>query len=223
MAQPVTSRNFASRNRKHQSEYRKHQLIEATMDCIDQLGISQTTLARIAERASISQGNVVFHFQNKETLLEQTLRHLSDEYHANWLATLDAAGDTAYARLLALIEASFNAKICNRRKISVWYAFWGESRSRPAYMRVCGSNDQAFSDQVVKLCRQLEIETDARLDATSAALSIEGTIDGLWQNFLIGPRGFKRKQAFQAVVKLVDVIYPGMTASGTSNAPNSRE
>jgi TetR/AcrR family transcriptional repressor of bet genes len=219
--QPVTTRNFASRNRKHQSEFRKHQLIEATMDCIDKLGISQTTLARIAERAGISQGNVVFHFQSKEALLEQTLRHLSDEYHANWQAALDKAGNTAYARLRALIESSFNAGICNRRKISVWYAFWGESRSRPAYMRVCGSNDQAFSDQVVELCRRLENESNARLGAESAALSIEGTIDGLWQNFLIGPRGFNRKQAIQAVIDLVDVIYPDMAANHAGNAPVS--
>ena len=70
MSSQVTVKNFASRNRRNQSEFRKHQLIEATMDCIDRLGLSQTTLARIAERAGISQGNVVFHFHNKEALLD---------------------------------------------------------------------------------------------------------------------------------------------------------
>jgi hypothetical protein len=33
-------------------------------------------------------------------------------------------------------------------------------------------------------------------------------IDGLWQNFLIGPPGFKRNQAIQAVFELVGIIYP---------------
>ena len=84
----VTAKNFASRNRKNQSEFRKHQLIEATMDCIDKLGLSQTTLARIAERAGISQGNVVFHFHSKEELLDQTLRHLDEEYKTNWQQAL---------------------------------------------------------------------------------------------------------------------------------------
>ena len=55
------------------------------MDCIDKLGLSQTTLARIAERVGISQGNVVFHFQSKEALLDQTLRHLDNEFRSNWL------------------------------------------------------------------------------------------------------------------------------------------
>jgi len=207
---PVTAKNFASRNRKQQSEFRKRQLIEATMDCIDKLGLSQTTLARIAERVGISQGNVVFHFQSKEALLDQTLRHLSDEYRHNWLGALAASLPTPYAQLRALVESSFTPKICNRRKISVWFAFWGESRSRPKYMRVCGENDTAFSNQILKLCHALEEKSTKRLNAETAALSIEGMIDGLWQNFLIGPPGFKRGQAVQAVYDLIDAIYPDL-------------
>jgi len=183
------------------------------MDCIDKLGLSQTTLARIAERVGISQGNVVFHFHSKEELLDQTLRHLSDEYRSNWLAALSTAAPDAHAQLRALVESSFTPKICNRRKISVWFAFWGESRSRPKYMRVCGNNDAAFSDQIKTLCKVIETKSTARLPAATAALSIEGMIDGLWQNFLIGPPGFKRNQAIQAVFDLLDAIYPDLQAA----------
>ena len=178
------------------------------MDCIDKLGLSQTTLAAIARRAGISQGNVVFHFQNKETLLDHTLRHLSDEYRNHWLEALANADSHPHAQLCALVEASFKPKICNRRKISVWYAFWGESRSRPKYMKVCGENDKRFSDQILALCGAIEQYSSASLDATTAALSIEGMIDGLWQNFLIGPPGFKRAQAINAVFQLIDALYP---------------
>ena len=208
MPTPVTEKNFSSRNRKSQSEFRKHQLIDATMDCIDRLGISQTTLARIAERAGLSQGNIVFHFQSKEALLDQTLRHLSDEYRTNWQAAIAQNGMDPMAQLRALIEASFAARICNRRKISLWFAFWGESRSRPKYKRVCGANDKAFSKQISLVCAAIETQGGARLSASTAALSIEGMIDGLWQNFLIGPPGFKRGQAIQAVFELVGIIYP---------------
>jgi len=208
LATPVTAKNFSGRNRKSQSEFRKRQLIDATMDCIDKLGLSQTTLARIAERAGLSQGNVVFHFHSKEALLDQTLRDLSDEYVSNWQSALVAAGADPLSQLCALIEASFATRICNRRKISVWFAFWGESRSRPKYMRVCGANDKVFSDTLLSLCTAIEAQHGARLRAKNAALSIEGMIDGLWQNFLIGPPGFKRDQAIQAVFELLDTIYP---------------
>ena len=217
MAIPVTAKNFASRNRKNQSEFRKHQLIEATMDCIDKLGLSQTTLARIAERAGISQGNVVFHFHSKEALLDQTLRHIEDEYKSNWQKALADSPIEPCAQLRALIESSFTAKICNRRKISVWYAFWGESRSRPKYMRICGANDKAFSDQILMLCEAIEAKSETRLSASTAALSIEGMLNGLWQNFLIGPPGFKRSQAIQAVFELLDSIFPSCARKGMTS------
>lgn len=210
MALPVTEKNFSARNRKSQSEFRKRQLIDATMDCIDRLGLSQTTLARIAERAGLSQGNVVFHFQSKEALLDQTLRDLDDEYFSNWQSALDAAAADPLSQLCALIKASFAPQICNRKKISVWFAFWGESRSRPKYMRVCGANDKAFSDKLLSLCEAIEARHGSRLSAKTAALSIEGMINGLWQNFLIGPPGFKRDRAIQAVFELVDTIYPDL-------------
>lgn len=210
MATPVTEKNFAGRNRKSQSEFRKRQVIDATMECIDKLGISQTTLARIAECAGLSQGNVVFHFQSKEALLDQTLRFLNDEYLSNWQAALAAAESDPMPQLCALIRASFAPRICNRRKISVWYAFWGESRSRPKYMRVCGANDKAFSDKLLSLCEALAEQPGVRLSPATAALSIEGMIDGLWQNFLLGPPGLKREQAVQTVFELLDAIYPGV-------------
>jgi TetR/AcrR family transcriptional repressor of bet genes len=217
VATQTTAKNFASRSRRNQSEFRKQQLIEATMDCIDKLGLSQTTLARIAERAGISQGNVVFHFHSKEELLDQTLQYLTDEYRENWLSAVEAAPKDAYSQLRALVAASFTSRICNRRKISLWFAFWGESRSRPNYMRICGDNDKAYSDRVESLCSEIETHCEARLPAATAALAIEGMIDGLWQNFLIGPPGFKRKQAVQAVFDLIDSIYPDC-ATGVENS-----
>ncbi len=208
MSANVTAKNFASRNRKSQREFRKRQLIDATVDCIDKLGISQTTLARIAERAGISQGNVVFYFHSKDELLEQTLQFLNDEYTSNWQTALDDAGPDPMAQLQALIQASFAPQVFNRKKISVWYAFWGESRSRPKYMRVCGASDRAFSDTILKLCQAIEARHGSSLSPQTAAHSIEGTIDGMWQNFLLGPPGFKRAHAISAIFELLGSIFP---------------
>ncbi len=210
MSAPVNARNFASRSRRRQSEFRKQQLIDATIDCIDKLGLSQTTLARIAERAGLSQGNVVFHFQSKEALLEQTLQFLNNEHRTNWEQAVAAAGDDPGQQLRAIVRAVFTPRICNRKKISVWFAFWGESRSRPKYMQVCGASDQAFSNKLVELCEAIEHRHGARLGATTAALALEGMIDGLWQNFLISESGFKRERAVAAVFELIDSIFPGL-------------
>lgn len=213
MLNPVTAKNFASRNRRHQSEFRKRQLIEATIDCIDKLGISQTTLASIADRAGVSQGNVVFHFRNKETLLEQTLVFLNDEYMGTWQEALRNAGSDPVARLRALLGAPFAPHVCSRKKLSVWFAYWGESRSRPGYLKVCGDSDQAFSDTLLELCEAIKAEYGASLEAQTAALAIESMIDGLWQNLLINAPTLKREQALLAVLAMVTTIFPALADS----------
>ena len=204
----VTEKNLQSRSRTVQAEFKKRQLIEATIDCIDKLGLSQTTFARIAERAGVSQGIVVFHFQTKEGLLEQTLRHLSHEYMQCWQEACNKAGSSPVSQLCAMVKAAFTPAICNRKNISVWYAFWGETRSRPKYMELCGNNDQAYSGRLLCLCTEIDSSSKSTLIPQTAALSIEGMIDGLWQNFLISAPGFKRAQAIAAVFELLAVIFP---------------
>jgi TetR/AcrR family transcriptional regulator, transcriptional repressor of bet genes len=209
----VNQNNLASRNRKTRVEFRKQQLIEATIDCIDSLGLSQTTLGRIAERAKLSQGNVVFHFQSKEALLEQTLQYLTNEYYENWRLAVDACEDDPVQGLFAMIDSSFSPSICTRKKISVWYAYWGEARSRPKYQAVCGQHDLAFSTELKRICAEIESLSTATLDAETAALAIEGMIDGLWQNFLLAAQSFDRKRSIQAVIDLVFIIYPDLRRS----------
>ena len=204
----VTEKNLPSRNRAAQSEFRKCQLINSTIDCIDRLGLSQTTLARIAKHAGVSQGIVVFHFQSKEALLETSLRQISQDYMECWKKAYELAAPDPVSRLCALVKAPFTPAICNRKMISVWYAFFGESRSRPLYMELCGRNDQAYSTELQRQCREIAAKGDNTLKPETAALSIECMIDGLWQNFLIGPPGFKRQEAIAAVFELMQLIYP---------------
>ena len=104
-ATKVTEKNLHSRNRNVQSEYRKQQIIQTTLECIEKYGLSQTTLANIARAAGISQGNVVFHFQSKENLLEQALQSLSQEYMACWQSALADAGSDSINQLCAMIQA----------------------------------------------------------------------------------------------------------------------
>lgn len=208
MSNQVTAKNISTRNRAVQSEFRKRQLINSTIDCIEKLGLSQTTMASIAKHAGVSQGIVVFHFQTKEALLEQTLRRLSDDYSHCWKSAYNNAEETPIARLCALIEAVFSPDICTRKLVSVWYAFWGDSRSRLLYKSLCGKQDIAYTRYLLEQCQILETTESCTLNAEQAALSIESLIAGLWQEFLIGAPGFKRRKAVSTVFELLRLIYP---------------
>jgi TetR/AcrR family transcriptional repressor of bet genes len=166
-------------------------------------------MASIAKHAGVSQGIVVFHFQTKDMLLEQTLRRLSDDYGNCWKSAYDNAEPNPLARLCALIEAVFSAAICTSKLVGAWYSFWGDSRSRLLYKDLCGKQDIAYSSYLLKQCQMLEAsESTTHLNAHTAALSIESMISGLWQELLIGSPGFKQKEAVSTVFKLLQLIYP---------------
>jgi TetR/AcrR family transcriptional repressor of bet genes len=204
----VTEKNLSSRNSAVKSEFRKRQLINSTIDCIEKFGLSQTTMASIAKHAGVSQGIVVFHFQTKDMLLEQTLRRLSDDYGNCWKSAYDSAESNPLARLCALIQAVFSSAVCTRKLIGVWYAFWGNSGSRLLYKDLCGKQDIAYSSYLLEQCQILETSESTTLNAHTAALSIESMISGLWQELLIGSPGFKHKEAVSTVFKLLQLIYP---------------
>jgi TetR/AcrR family transcriptional repressor of bet genes len=143
------------RSRAVQSLLRKQQLIGSTILCIDQFGLSQTTIAKIAQHAGVSQGVVIFHFQTKDLLLEQVLRFLSKEYTDNWKSAIALAGEAPIDQLCSIVMSAFSPKVCNRKNVGVWYAFWGASQSRPTYQEVCGQTDSEFSSTLLSLCTQL--------------------------------------------------------------------
>ena len=61
---------------------RREQLIRATIRCVANHGLADTTIATVAQEAGLSQGIINLHFRSKEGLLTETLRYLADEYRS---------------------------------------------------------------------------------------------------------------------------------------------
>ncbi len=209
MAVAEAQKNTQShRSRAVQSLVRKQQLIGSTIECIDQFGLSQTTIAKIAQHAGVSQGVVIFHFQTKELLLEQVLRFLSKEYTDNWKSAIAVAGDSPIDKLCSIVMSAFSPKVCNRKNLGVWYAFWGASQSRPTYQEVCGQTDSEFSSTLLSLCTQLCVGVKTSVSAEVAAMGVEGMLDGLWQSCLIGESKFSPQEANKTVFDVMGLMFP---------------
>ena len=140
------------KSRKASKETRQQQLIEATIDSLAKRGYSDTTLANVADGAKLSRGIVNFHFESKEKLLVATLQYMADEYASHWNAALAKAQPNAGSRMWALVNADFDRKICTKRKLAAWCAFWGEAKSRPTYQALCGASDRNYQKTFVDLC-----------------------------------------------------------------------
>jgi len=137
---------------------RRRELIEATITSIARHGLSRTTVAKVAKIAGLSTGIVNFYFHSKQALLLATLEHVDREFELRQQEALERAGEDPVQLLEAMIEVDFDPDVCERGRIAVWAAFWGEASGREDYMRVCGARGAAMEQRIVKLFERIASE-----------------------------------------------------------------
>lgn len=196
------------RGRKASKETRRLQLIEATIDSLSKRGYSETTMADVADGAGLSRGIVNFHFESKDKLLVATLQHMAEEYADHWRGALDRAGPDPAARLAALVAADFDRAVCTRRKLTAWFAFWGETRSRPTYQALCGARDAVYQAVVVDLCAALVETGGYDLDPQQAALALDAMLEGLWLRLMMRGEDITRESAHEAAKVMLAALFP---------------
>jgi TetR/AcrR family transcriptional repressor of bet genes len=190
-------------------EARKVQLMEATIDCIAARGFADLTLADVAKAAGLSVGIVNFYFRSKDVLLIETLRHLVADYVKQTNENIRSAGTTAAAQIDAMIESDFHRTIANRKRVTVWYAFWGETRWRPEFLKICQQLSDSFHEETKAAFARLTAEGGySDIDPDLVARGFDAMIDGLWLDMLINPKAVERDAAKQVVRTYLAGIFP---------------
>ena len=197
------------RERADNAARRRAQILEATIESIARHGLSATTLATVAEAAGLSQGVTVFYFKTKQALLAEALRWHYEEYRTVWRAAFAAAPDDPVARIVALVRADFDPAICNRRTLTLWYAFWGEATARPLFASISEGFDR---ERAVVLREQCEAAADL-LDATAwtpatFAIAIDALTDGLWIHMHLDSEAMDTAAAARIAIRAIAAAFP---------------
>jgi TetR/AcrR family transcriptional repressor of bet genes len=198
-----------SSRRTATKEERRQQLILATIKCISRKGIGSTTLGDVAQEAGLSQGIVNLHFRAKENLLHETLQYLAEDYKAQFESTLEKSGPEAADKLLAMMEMDLKPSICDRQKLAVWFAFWGEVKAVPTYRRICEAYDRGYDAAIGALCQAIIDQGGYRnVSAQVVTDALSSMTDGLWLSYLVSPKGFDREEAMNAVYSYLRAVFP---------------
>ena len=197
-------------NRTLAKQRRREQLIKATLNCVAKRGFSATTMADITKEAGLSLGIVNLHFKSKDRLLLETLKFVAEEYRMHWEKTMEKAGPAPADKLTALVELDFSKTICDRKKLAVWFAFMGEARSRPIYMKTCAEYDRLYVETEAELfAEMLRDDAETRHDPQLLATTLDALIDGLWLDILLTPGEINRNQARNLVMNYLHSVLPG--------------
>jgi AcrR family transcriptional regulator len=110
--------------KQDRSRVTRQRLLEATIDCLAELGWAAATVAVVAERAGVSRGAAQHHFPTREDLITAALEHMFDtrmlqsRTEAAALSTVAAGADRTHAVVVSLVE-SYTSTIF-KAALQVW-------------------------------------------------------------------------------------------------------
>lgn len=171
---------------------RRKQLINATIYCIDTYGISDVTIAQIAQRAGLSTGIISHYFGGKMGLLRESMLEMMRNLHESIsLKNSQENPDNAPKRAIEIIiEGNFDT-LNTKSAMRVWLSFWAMSMYQPELNRLQRINDNRLYSNLLSHFKKL-IPAEY---ATDAARGLAALIDGLWLHGSLRTEKFDSVQA----------------------------
>jgi TetR/AcrR family transcriptional repressor of bet genes len=189
----------------------RQRLIDACISALHIYGPSRTTVEKVVAIAKMSPGIVRFYFNSKAEMLVASLQFLAAEFDERLLVPVSKLKSTPVAALELMVDLYLDPDIASPRKVSVWYAFWGEASSRQEYYDICGQKDESFAALVRELVESLIVETSQpQLDPDGIALGLIGVLEMLWQDFAFRSEPeIDRPAAKRRCMAYLRSIFPG--------------
>ncbi|MBW6391657.1 MAG: transcriptional regulator BetI [Halomonas sp.] len=189
---------------------RRSQLIQATMAAIDEVGLADATVMRIARHAGVSAGIISHYFGGKDGLLEATMRQiLSDLGEAVAQRRRQLVNGSPREHIGAIIDGNFDRSQIIGPAAKTWLAFWASSMHKAQLQRLQHVNDQRLYSNLCCQFRRLMPHEEAR----DAARGLAAMIDGLWLRGTLSPEGLDTERARRLAHAYLDQLLTGYETS----------
>jgi TetR/AcrR family transcriptional repressor of bet genes len=183
---------------KHDDAYdRTHaRIVEATLEAIAKLGLSATTIQKIADEAGVSTATVIKHFETKENVLQAALECIAKEFNDERARILAESENDPIRYLNLAAGLVLHPQISKLSRIAVWNAFWGEAQARKLYMECIGTIEADYERTIIKMCQQIAKDGDYKdIDVDAVGICFAGLLEWLWQEKLAAGDQFNLKRA----------------------------
>jgi TetR/AcrR family transcriptional repressor of bet genes len=195
----------------------RQRLIDACISALHIYGPSRTTVEKVVAIAKMSPGIVRFYFASKAAMLVASLQFLAAEFEEQLMVPVARLKSRPVAALELLVDLYLDPEIASPRKVSVWYAFWGEASSRQEYYDICGQKDESFAALVRDLIERLiALTAQPHLDPDGIALGLIGALEMMWQDFAFRTESdIDRPAAKRRCMAYLRSVFPGRFTANT--------
>ncbi|MEO9780993.1 MAG: TetR family transcriptional regulator C-terminal domain-containing protein [Sedimentitalea sp.] len=200
------------RTAKRDPESSRRALILATLDTIAEIGITDTTVSKIIQRAGLSRGMIHLHFGGKNQLLAAAARSFGESYFEVLDQWVQGAGDDPEAIITAVIRADLSETLMNVRSTRIWHAFRGAANSNEGIAAYSGTRDKRLHDIINTAFRQIAHDSGESKESTLARDATFGLLvllEGMWVDYLSNADAFSRDVAISIVRRFIAGLFPG--------------
>jgi AcrR family transcriptional regulator len=173
------------RSQAERSASTRQALLDATIACLVEDGYAKTTTTRVAERAGVSRGAHLHHFQTRQALVAAAMEHLAERRGEHLLAAAQElpAGRERLRQSLDLLWSSYASPLYQAA-----LDLWTHARTDPELRERLAPVERNLDRQTLRLSRTLFGE-----------LAEQPGFDGLLEMAAATMRG----------LALLDTLHPG--------------
>jgi AcrR family transcriptional regulator len=185
----ATSTARKHRTQAERSERTRELLLDATVDCLVELGYAHTTVQEICQRAGLSRGAQQHHFTTKAELMTSALEHLFARLSAQILNTT-AELPPGPERIEAGVDQLWAAYSGTLSTAAV--ELWVAARTDPELRRSLLPVDRALGHATLQFYRQIVGQDIDEQRAETLLLLTVNLIRGLALDAMIGGDATRR-------------------------------
>jgi AcrR family transcriptional regulator len=206
-------RNSATQKRpsRRNPEGNKTALIQAALDTIAEIGITETTVSRIIDRAGLSRGMIHLHFGGKDQLLIAAVKATSEAYYKEVEQRVSEAGDSPANIVMAVIEADLSEELLNEKSVKIWHAFRGEASTNAGIAHYSSTRDKRLRDIIRTAFEDIakqEGVKDAHALAHEVTFGTLALLEGMWVDFMSNKDVFSRTAAISIICRFLAGPFP---------------
>ena len=147
------------RTQAQRREQTRTALLDATIDCLVEIGYARTSVQEICARAGVSKGAVQHHFTAKAELMAAAVEHLTTKLRRQLAASLDElpGGGTGVAAAIDLLWTGYSGTL-STAVTELWVAARTDPELRAAIRPVDRALGRATLEHVTQVAGELPPE-----------------------------------------------------------------
>jgi AcrR family transcriptional regulator len=158
-------------------QLRREEILQATIDLIEEKGLAQTRVADVANALGVSSALVFYHFKTKDALLAAAFEHAAERDLAQLDAAVTKRGDGVDGLRRVLRSYGPAGSAVGWR---LWIDAWALAQREPEIQKVLRGLDDRWAAVLLQVVREgVEAGELSCPDPPAAVARISALLDGL--------------------------------------------